>query len=78
MSTRNMAVLSDVTSWLNLVQCSYQMVAGLRRRWFLVGTDAIIVFLKSCVGKTIFYYKMLVFKPFSNLQVNYGPILKFV
>ena len=50
MSTRNMAVLSDVTSWLNLVQ--WQPPNGSRlASGFLVGTDAIILFLITRAGK---------------------------
>ena len=50
MSTRNMAVLSDVTSWPDLVQWQppdgSRLVSG-----FLVSTDVIIVFLVSRAGK---------------------------
>ena len=50
MSTRNMAVLSDVTSWPDLVQ--WQPPDGSRlASGFLVSTDVIIVFLVSRAGK---------------------------
>ena len=63
MSTRNMAALSDVTSWPGLVQ--WQPPDGSRlASGFLVGTDAIIVFLISRAGKKRCYYKLLVYKPF--------------
>ena len=50
MSTRNMAVLSDVTNFPNLVQ--WQPADGSRlASGFLVGTDAIILFLITRAGK---------------------------
>ena len=62
MSTRNMAVLSDVTSWPDLVQ--WQPPDGSRlASEFLVGTDAIIVFHNydiTRMGKKRCYYKLLV------------------
>ena len=50
MSTRNMAVLSDVTIWPDLVQ--WQPPDGIRlASGFLVGADSIIVFLISPAGE---------------------------
>ena len=65
MSTRNMAV----TSWPNLVQ--WQPPDGSRlASEFLVGTDAIILFLITRAGKKRRYYTLLVYKLF--LQRTYS------
>ena len=58
-----MAIFSDVTSWPDLVQ--WQPPDGSRlASGFLVGTDAIIVFLISREGKKDVTRKLLVYKPF--------------
>ena len=70
--TRSMTVLNDVTSWPNLVQCQPPDGSRLASR-FLVGTDAIILFLIT--HEKICYYKLLVYKLFlqgaySDTQVS--------
>ena len=63
MSIRNMAVLTDVMSWPDLVQCQppdgNRLASG-----FLVGTDAIVVFLISRAFTKKMLLQIILYKPF--------------
>ena len=69
MSTRNMAALSDVMRWPNSVQCQPPDGSRLASR-FLVGTDAIIVFLITRAGKQKLLYKLFLQHTYSDTQVS--------